>query len=369
MKFNKIHLTMSVSLIIMFITVLISFSLDSRSQKLPAVVKADKIVVSSRVNGIVDSFQVIGMQRIQQNSVITKLTNNKLTFKREALLQEKEKYENLIASASSGDVLNMELMELDEKIHKNLLDKDEQEAEFLLNKEKLSAIKMRYKQATIQHTADAKMYQNGITSFSEYGKSSEDYWKIQEKYHELKSDSLLFGKSINNSAAITTALTTRKEILSRNEEILASKYLLALDKLKVEINEVEQDISDLTLLSPVDGIITDLNKRSGEEVSKGDLIAEISNLDNTWLTAYGNSFSTKKIRIGNRVIIYSNSGEKISGIVRSVSPVMEKVKYLSSSLETANTYTKIEIDFESKETALQKITPGERLFVRILYKN
>jgi multidrug resistance efflux pump len=153
--------------------------------------------------------------------------------------------------------------------------------------------------------------------------------------------------------------------MSSNSTVLAAKSLIDLDKINAEILEVEDEINHLTIISPSMGIITDINYQSGETVKDGDVIAEIADISNVWITAYGNSYSRKNIKTGNYVQIYTNDNLKIDGSVKSVSPVMEKVKSLSTSFETANTYLKIEIDFDDPETALENLTPGERLFVRV----
>jgi len=367
MKANRILLILIASLTIMVVTVLVSFTLEARSQKLPAVVKVEKVMVCSRVEGVVDSYAVLEMDQVSNNSEIAYLSNDELQYRLEALLQEKRRYEELIASARNGDALDLELMDIEEKIQRYLLDKDEYEADLRLICANSGAIRQRYNVAGKSYQAQSEMFENGIIGSSEYSRASEGFRKLQDDYQELVSDSLLAVNSLRNLDTIISALNTRKLILRSNEDILASKYLLELDKLNIEIFDLEQEISALSIVSNVNGIITDIPKRPGEEVDEGDVVAEITNLKNIWITAYGNSSSARRIQPGNKVVIYSNSGEKLTGSVRSVSPVMEKVKSLSNSYETENTYTKIEIDFDDMTTALHHVAPGERLFVRALY--
>ncbi len=73
------------------------------------------------------------------------------------------------------------------------------------------------------------------------------------------------------------------------------------------------------------------------------------------------------MKVGQKVRIFSSARQKIRGKVVTVSPVMEKVKYLTPSYEMENTFTKIEISFDNKDEALKFTTPGERLFVRIYF--
>jgi HlyD family secretion protein len=149
--------------------------------------------------------------------------------------------------------------------------------------------------------------------------------------------------------------------------MLASKHIIDLNEVEADLNDLQEEIKNLNIYSPIDGIITDLNYRAGEKIDIGDVVAEIADLSNIWITAYGSSSSRQKVKIGQKVRVFCDCKEKLWGEVVTVSPVMEKVKALSTSYETVNTYTKIEIKLINISEALKYITPGERIFVRIYF--
>jgi membrane fusion protein YbhG len=367
MKKKKIRSILIISLLVMMISVTLSYILESKSQKLPAVVRSDKVFVSAEVDGVLKEYLVTSMQSVVKGTPIAEIENNKLPYKLESLRNEKRKYEELIASAQSGDYLNNELFELDEDIQKNQIDLEEAKLEIEKIKEKLTFFEDRYEVIKKKYEANKRLYDNGLLNNSEFEKASDDFWDVHEEYYDLKGDSLIAFETIKSSRNIIKLLNARKNILSNNVNILASKHMIDLEEVEADINDLEEEIKNLLVYSPIDGTVTDINYRPGESIDQGDVIAEIADLSNIWLIAYGNSTSSHIVKVGQKVRIYCSCGKKIGGEVVTVSPVMERVKSLSTSFETVNTYSKIEINFDDQAEALKYITPGERLFVRIFF--
>ncbi len=368
MKKKKIKNILILSLIIMIVTVIISYFIESHSQRLPAVVRSDKVFISTEVSGTVQEYFVTSMQQVQAGDKIVQLENSRLPFKLETLKQEREKYETLITSAQNGDLLKLELFGLEEKIIENTTDLKKAELELQTLSEKLEIYVTKFQNSRKKFDAQKNLYSKNLITSAELEAETNSYLNTLAKYNELKNDSLLAFKEIEAIENIISLQNAEKYILNSNESILASKHLIDLDKVNADINDLEQNIANLTITSPVKGIITDIRNRPGEKVKNGDVIVEISDMDKVWVIAYGNSYSSQKIEIGSVAKIYCGNGKKINGKVTTVSPVMEKVKSLSSSFETANTYTKIEIIFDNQQLALENLTPGERLFVRVSLK-
>jgi len=304
------------------------------------------------------------MQEVAQNDLIAIVNNSRLMLKLETLRIERDKYVELITSASSGDYLKTEMYDLEQDIQKNR--KDLEEAKLELNKirDKHAYTNERYTLGKKKYDATQKLHDKAILSNSDFEKEVRNFRDVQNEYSELKADSLIAIETIKSSQSIINLLQARKGIMSSNVDILAAEYLIDLNDVDAKIKDLEEDIKSLQVYSPIAGIVTDINYLPGENISKGDIIAEIADLSNIWVIAYGSSFSRHKVKVGQKVKIYSGSGDKILGKVVTVSPVMEKVKSLSSSFETDNTYSKIEIKFDNLAEAMRHITPGERLFVR-----
>jgi multidrug resistance efflux pump len=368
MKREKIRNILISSVIVIIITLIASYITESKSQKLPAVVRSEKVFVSADADGVLKEYLITSMQQVYKNDLIAEIENSKLPFKLETLRNEKQKYEDLISSAQSGDHLKTELYELDEDIQNNLIDLEEAQLDIEKIIYKLEIMEDRFTSSKKKFEANKRLFEKGVLSNSEYEKATDDFWNVYDEYYDLKGDSLVASETMKSTQKIIDLLQARKEILSNNVDILAGKYLIDLNDVEADINDLQEEIKNLKVYSPIEGIVTDINYRAGEKIDKGDVIAEIADLSNVWIIAYGSSSSSHKVQLGQKARVICGCGTKISGTVVTVSPVMERVKSLSSSFETVNTYSKIEIQFDDMQDALNYITPGERLFVRIYFK-
>jgi len=366
---QKIHIIFLISLVVIMTTVIISYQIEENSQKLPAVVRAEKIFVSTIAEGSMGEYPITTMQTVEAGDVIAVLENTSLPFKLQTLLQKKDKYEALILSAKSGDQLTIEVNKLEEDILDNRLELSETELEIRAIIQKLEITEAITQNAERQFDAQKELFAKELISTTEFQSAADDFNDRTADYYQLRNDSLYAAHKIIKLNSIIDMLSSQKKMISNNVSLLASDYMFDLDKVNSEIFDLEEDIKNLTVKAPVSGVVTDINYRPGEEVDRGDVIAEIADLSNIWITAYGNSFSRHNIEVGNSVTIYCENGEKVFGEVSSVSPMMEKVKSLSSTFETTNAFAKVDVIFDDMQKAQQSLTPGERLFVRIKLKN
>jgi multidrug resistance efflux pump len=367
MKKKKVLIILVTSLVIMIATVIVSYLIDSRSQKLPAVVISDKVVLSASVDGTLKGFFVKSMQRVDKQTLIAEIENNKLSLILDNLKNEKRKYDELIASAKSGAYLKSELYQLDGDIEDNTIKLEEARLEISKAREELRILEDRYASSKSKYDANKRLFDKGILSNADFEKASGDFWEVHQAYQGMKVDSLTAYESIRARQSIISLLKARKDILSSGSGVLGSGLLIDVNKVEADINDMQEQVDHLKIYSPIAGFVTDINYRPGEKISKGDVIAEVSDPANMWLIAYGNSFSSHQLIPGQKVRIMCYKSKKVWGTITAVSPVLEKVKSLSSSYETANTYAKIEIKFNDITEALKYVTPGERLFVRIYY--
>jgi multidrug resistance efflux pump len=367
MKKKKVTIILIISIVTLAIILIFSYLFESRSVKLPAVVRSDKVFISAQVDGMIKEFYITTMQEVHKNDPLVQIENEKLPLQLQTLKNELNKYREIITSAQSGDYLNYELLDLEADIQSNKIDLEEARLELQKIRDKLEFMRQRFLVAQTQFEANKKLYQAGLINNSEFEKATDDYWDVYEDYFDLKGDSLLAMETMQTSQSIIKTLQERKKILSQNTNKISAKYELDMIDVLVDINELEEEIKNLHIVSPINGVVTDINFRPGEGVEETDVILEIADLSNVWIIAYGDSQSKHRISKGQKVRIRSGSGKKIWGKVISVSPVMEKVTSLSTSFETVNTYSKIEIAFDDMEDALNYITPGERLFVRIYH--
>ena len=359
--------------LILSVFVLISTLFFSRikgnSHKLPAVIKTDEIHMISEASGVVKEYYSFINDKVLIGQKILKIENPELLKQIEDLRKEKDKYEELLNSASKGDFLKLETMDIDDQI----MELGKKLNMYILQKknilDQLQIYTGKFILAKNEYEAYKNLYENGMISSGELDEKSTNFLEISNSYNQLKSDSTLTMEEISVTRNSISILNKQKDIVINNLSVVAPGYYLKIEEIKFKLNQLEREAEHLEVKSPAEGIITDVSFDLGENITKGETIAKISMLKNIWVIAYGNSFSQKNVKPGMEVIIYSNLGEKIKGKVKSISPIMKKIKSLTSAVETGNTYTEIEIIFDDMELAKEQFTPGERLFVNIIIKN
>ncbi|HPR18860.1 MAG TPA: biotin/lipoyl-binding protein, partial [Candidatus Cloacimonadota bacterium] len=253
MKEKKIRLILIASLIIILITIIFSYALAAHSQKYPAVVRSDKVFVSAQVDGIVKEFYVTSMQMVQKNDPLAEIENPKLPLQLQNMREEVSKYEEMVASAQSGDYLHNELLKLEEDIHNAEIDLNKAEVEVQNVSEKLDFMEQRFQAARKQYEANKKLYTAGMLNNSDFEKFSGDYWKVHETYYDLKGDSLIAWQNVKNNQSIIKALKDRKVIMAQSSNSTASEYFLDMKDVLIDIDELEEQIKSLHIVSPIAG--------------------------------------------------------------------------------------------------------------------
>ena len=356
------------SFIIIAIIIAFSFYIETRSQKLPALVKTEKLTISTVTSGIATNFNVVLNEPVQQGQLLFELGNPQLLNQLINLKNKRLKYEEVINSASSGDHLKLKLND----IEKELLKLENLEVEFSLEKEMISNQLDIYSKQFNSAKADYDVYEDLFDkqniSSSEFSERTSEYEIICNSYQSLQNDLQLVNKEIKSNKSEIELLKQQKTLYKENVSLVAEKYVAELTNVNSEITELEDEIKSLNVYSPAAGYITRLNFSQGEYIKEGEQVLELSNVSKMWIIAFGNSFSRQKIAKGMKVKVYCTNGKKVYGKIESISPVMDRVSTLSSEFETANSYTKIEIDLNNNEDAANNLTPGERLFVRIYFR-
>jgi multidrug resistance efflux pump len=355
------------SFIIIAIIIAFSFYIETRSQKLPALVKAEKLTISSVTSGIAVNYKVVLNEPVQQGQLLFEMENPQLLKKLNNLKNEKSKYEEIINSATRGDHLKIKLID----IENDLLKSENKKVELSLEKEKISnqldIYSKKFNSAKANYEVYKDLFDQKKISSSEFDERTSDYMKISNSYQNLQNDLRLVNKEIKSNKSEIELYKQQKALYRENVSLIAEKYIVELAKINSEISELEDEKKSLNIYSPAAGNITKLNFSKGENVKKGDQVAELSNVGKMWIIAFGNSFSRQKIKKGMKVKAYCTNEKKVYGKIESISPIMDRVSSLSTKFETVNSYTKIEILLDNNEDATNNLTPGERLFVRIYF--
>lgn len=362
---KRVLIILVLCIISLLAILLASYKIEKKSIKLPAVVRSNKVAVSSDVDGVVSSFSIDQMDYIKKNERLAVLENSNLLEKQLRLAKQKSVLQSYINDLEKGDQQQLKLLELERDIKNTNVDIHKFDAELELIRTKLAKRNTSLDLQQKVFETQKELFKSGKLSVEEFDDAFEEYQDLKLSLNEVTADSIKVYEDLETEKDALKILLKEKEIYSNNKALTSPKDLDNLIELESELVEVETAINHLEILSPIDGIVTELKYIPGEKVEKGDIVAEITDTSLIWIIAYGGSSIKNKIMPGQKVDVYTGDNQILPAKVESVSPIMERVKSLSSSYETSNTYIKINIKFNDLTSAMQHFISGERLFVRI----
>jgi HlyD family secretion protein len=121
-----------------------------------------------------------------------------------------------------------------------------------------------------------------------------------------------------------SAVEARLELLragSRPEELDEARARIA--GVDARMAQIEQQIADADVFSPVAGTVTAKLAEQGELLRPGAPLAVITDLSNAWLTAYVSAEDLGRIRIGQTATVVTDDGQERAGSLTFVNSVAE----------------------------------------------
>ncbi|UCF67050.1 MAG: efflux RND transporter periplasmic adaptor subunit [Acidobacteriota bacterium] len=97
----------------------------------------------------------------------------------------------------------------------------------------------------------------------------------------------------------------------RREETEAARA--RFEAARARIAQIEQQIGDAAVVSPVAGVVTEKLAEAGELLAPGSGLAMVTQLDDAWLTAYLPEPDLGKVRLGQQAIVETDGGETRRG--------------------------------------------------------
>jgi HlyD family secretion protein len=128
----------------------------------------------------------------------------------------------------------------------------------------------------------------------------------------------------NVAAETLAAAEARSELVqsgARPEELDEARARLAAADARIA--QIEQQISDARVTSPVSGTVTAKLVEEGELLRAGTALAVITDISNPWLTAYVSEQDLGRIRLGQSVTVVTDDGQSREGQLIFVNPEAE----------------------------------------------
>jgi HlyD family secretion protein len=123
---------------------------------------------------------------------------------------------------------------------------------------------------------------------------------------------------------------------ARPEEIAAARARVSA--VEAEIAALEKNRADATLKSPVSGVVTAKLIDAGETIPAGTPIAVVTDLDNAWANVYVDEPVVPTLKLGQKVPLITDAGQRIDGTITFISP---RAEFTPRNVQTAEERTKL----------------------------
>jgi HlyD family secretion protein len=148
----------------------------------------------------------------------------------------------------------------------------------------------------------------------------------------------------------------------RRQEIEAARAQRA--SAEAMVAAVNQQISDATVISPRDGVITSRVAEPGEILARGGVIAVLTDIARPWLTVWIDEPSLSQVTIGQTVRVrVDGTDREFEGIVSFVSPVAEFTpKNVQTPDERAKLVFRVKVRLDNPDGVFKPGMPADAYF-------
>jgi HlyD family secretion protein len=128
----------------------------------------------------------------------------------------------------------------------------------------------------------------------------------------------------------------RLEAGFRREEKDAARA--RLEAAEARIAQLEQQLKDAVILSPVKGVVTEKLAEKGELAARGTGIVVVTDLPNAWLNAYVSEPDLARLRLGQEAEVVTDDGQTRKG---RVSFVASRAEFTPKNVQTRDERVKL----------------------------
>jgi HlyD family secretion protein len=145
---------------------------------------------------------------------------------------------------------------------------------------------------------------------------------------------------------------------SRPQEIDAAAARVA--GADARIAQLQQQIADAVITSPIAGVVTGRLVEAGELVTRGTAVVVVTELARPWLTVYLSEPDLGRIRLGQEAEVSTDGGQRRTGRVTYVSPQAEFTpKNVQTPDERAKLVYKVKLGLENADGLFKPGMPAQ----------
>lgn len=168
------------------------------------------------------------------------------------------------------------------------------------------------------------------------------------------------------AAAWRAAQERRKRLQagSRKEEIESARA--RREAAQARVGQLEQQIRDAQIVSPVAGVVTEKLAEQGELVPSGAPLMVVTDLAGAWLTTYVSEPDLSRIRLGQPVEVITDSGAKRHGTLSFIATQAEFTpKNVQTRDERVKLVFRVKVQLENADGLFKPGMPAEAVFGKL----
>ena len=148
---------------------------------------------------------------------------------------------------------------------------------------------------------------------------------------------------------------------SRGQEIDGARA--TRDAMEARIAQLRQQIADATIVSPLDGLVTEKIAEAGELLAAGAPILVITDLAKPWLTVYVAEPDLGRIKLGGQAEVVTDGGERREGNVIFIASTAEFTpKNVQTRDERVKLVYRVKIGLDNADGLFKPGMPAEARF-------
>jgi membrane fusion protein (multidrug efflux system) len=170
-------------------------------------------------------------------------------------------------------------------------------------------------------------------------------------------------KLLQAQANLRAAATGPQQIASIRSR--AQSAQAQADQKKAALEQAQLNLQYTVIISPVNGVVTSRTVEIGQNVSIGQELMRVINLDDIWVTANFKETQLRHMQVGQKVTIHvDTNGKDYNGHVQSIAGASGAVTSLLPPENATGNYVKVvqripvKITFDPGETREHVLRPG-----------
>jgi membrane fusion protein, multidrug efflux system len=220
---------------------------------------------------------------------------------------------------------------------------------------------VRYKQLVDKQEISQQQYDQAVAA-ANAGTAAVDAARASASAaeHQVRQAQSRLVQAQANVRAAATGPQQIATIQSRAQSALAQA-----DLKKAALEQAELNLQYTVIAAPVNGVVTNRTVEVGQNVSIGQELMKVINLDDIWVTANFKETQLKRMQVGQKATIHvDTNGKDYKGHVQSVAGASGAITSLLPPENATGNYVKVvqripvKITFDPGETKEHVLRPG-----------